>query len=191
MDVKTALRERRTIRKFTKQPIPRQDLIDLVDYARLAAYPGNNQSLRFAIIDEKALVDAVFVNTKWAGYLADGTPKDDERPTAFIAVLGDNSIKKTFEVEAGAAVTSMMLGAFDKGIASCWIGSLNRTEVMNVLGISKEKYSLVYVLALGYPAQKSRVCQMQDGDIKYFLDEENVLNVPKHSLDEVIIDIKP
>jgi len=190
MDVKTALLERRTIRKFTKQPIPKQDLIDLVDYARLAAYPGNNQSLRFAIIDEKPLVDEVFVNTRWAGYLADGTPKEDERPTAFIAVLGDNSIKKTFEVEAGAAVTSMMLGAYDKGIASCWIGSLNRTEVMKALNISEEDYSLVYVLALGYPAQKSRACEMKDGDIKYFLDAENVLNVPKRSIDEILIDIK-
>ena len=190
MDVKTALLERRTIRKFTQQPVPKQDLVDLIDYARLAAYPGNNQSLRFAIIDNKPMVDLVFENTKWAGYLADGTPKFNERPTAFIAILGDNSIKKTFEVEAGAAVTSMMLGAYEKGIATCWIGSLNRTEVMKILGISKEDYSLVYVLALGYPAQKSRACEMKDGDIKYFLDEENILNVPKRSLEEIIIDIK-
>lgn len=190
MDVKTALLGRRTIRKFTQQLIPKQDLLDLVEYARLAAYPGNNQVLKFAIIDKAPLVDTVFENTKWAGYLADGTPKEGERPTAFIAVLGDNSIKKSFEVEAGAAVTSMMLGAFDKGIGSCWIGSLNRAGILKILKLSEDDYSLVYVLALGYPAQQSRACEMKNGDIKYFLDEENILNVPKRSLDEILIDIE-
>ncbi len=190
MEVKTALLERRTIRKFKQSAIPKQDLLTIIDYARLAAYPGNNQTLRFAVIDEKSLIDTVFKHTRWAGYLADGTPKEDERPTAFIAILGDKSVKSTFEVEAGAAVTSMMLGAFDMGIGSCWIGSLNRTEIMKALNLSEDDYSLVYVLALGYPAQKSCACEMKDGDIKYFLDDENILNVPKRSLDEIIIDIK-
>ncbi len=189
MDVKHALLERRTIRKFIQQPIPKQDLIDLVEYARLAAYPGNNQSLKFVIVDKKPLVDTVFENTKWAGYLADGTPKLDERPTAFIAILGDKSLNKSFEVESGAAVTSMMLGAYEKGIASCWIGSLNKTNIMKALKLSENDYSLPYVLALGYPAQVSRACEMNDGNIKYFLDEENTLNVPKRSLDDILINI--
>lgn len=40
--------------------------------------------------------------TKWAGYLADGAPKENERPAAYIAVLGDSSIKsnKMYDVEA-------------------------------------------------------------------------------------------
>lgn len=190
MDVKTALLERRTIRKFTQEPIPKQDLIDLIEYARLAAYPGNNQSLKFAIIDQKPLVDAVFEHTRWAGYLADGTPKENQRPTAFIAIIGDKKINKTFEIESGSAITSMMLGAFEKGIASCWIGSFNKPEVARILKLNEDDFAVVYVLALGYPAQKSRACEMKDGNIKYFLDEENTLNVPKRSLDEILIDIK-
>ena len=190
MDVKTALLERRTIRKFTQQPIPKQDLLDHIEYARLAAYPRNIQPLKFAVASSKALCDEIFPNTKWAGYLADGAPKECERPVAYIMILGDKAIKNSFEVEAGAAITSMMLGALDKGIASCWFGSLNRSNIMNILDLSEEKYSLVYVLALGYPAQISRACEMKDGDIKYFLDEENILNVPKRSLDEILIDIE-
>ncbi len=187
MDVKTALLKRRTIRKFTQQPIEKQDLIDLVEYARIAAYPANLQPLKFAIISEKELCDKVFENTKWAGYLPDGTPKEDERPTAFIAVLGDNSIKKSFEVEAGAAVTSMMLGALDKGLASCWIGALTKSNIMEALGLKEDDYSLLYVLALGYPAQESQVCEMKDNDVKYFIDENNKLNVPKRSMEEILL----
>ncbi len=187
MDIKTALLERRTIRKFTQKPIPKSELIELVDYARLAAYPANLQPLKFAVISEKELCDKVFENTKWAGYLPDGTPKENERPTAFIAVLGDYSIKNTFEVEAGAAVTSMMLGAMDKGIGSCWIGSLNKKNIMNILGLSEEAYSLTYVLALGYPSQESQACKMNNNDVKYFIDENNKLNVPKRSMKEILL----
>ncbi len=190
MDVKTALLERRTIRKFTQTPIEKQDLLDLVEYARIAAYPANLQPLKFAIISEKELCDKVFENTKWAGYLPDGTPKETERPTAFIAVLGDLEIKKTFEVEAGAAVTSMMLGALDKGIASCWIGALTKNNIMDVLELSEERYSLLYVLALGYPAQESQICEMRDNDVKYFIDDNNKLNVPKRSMDEILVAVK-
>ncbi|MBQ7097037.1 MAG: nitroreductase family protein [Clostridia bacterium] len=187
MDVKTALLERRTIRKFTQTPILEQDLTDLIEYARLAAYPANLQPLKFAIITENELCNKVFDNTKWAGYLPDGTPKEAERPTAFIAVLGDTEIKNSFEVEAGAAVTSMMLGALEKGIGSCWIGALNKKNIMEALELDEEKYNLLYVLALGYPAQESQACPMQDNNVKYFLDENNKLNVPKRSMNEVLL----
>ncbi len=187
MDIKTALLQRRTIRKFTQESVSKEILCELVEYARLAAYPANLQPLKFAIISEKELCATVFENTKWAGYLPDGTPKENERPTAFIAVLGDNSIKKTFEVEAGAAVTSMMLGALEKGLGSCWIGALNKNNIMDALSLSEEDFSLLYVLALGYPAQESQPCEMKDNDVKYFIDENNKLNVPKRSINEILI----
>lgn len=187
MNVSEALLKRRTIRKFTQEKIAKKDLMDLIEYARFAAYPANLQPLKFAVIDNDADVARIFPLTKWAGYMPEtGTPKDGERPTAYIAVLGDKSIKSSFEVEAGAAVTSMMLGAWEKGIASCWLGSVERKKFMEEFKLSEEHYSLVYVLALGYPAQESKACEMSDS-VKYFEDENNVLNVPKRSFDEILI----
>jgi len=186
MEVSKALLERRTIRKFTQKKISQNDLTDLIEYARLAAYPANIQPLKFAIITDEALLEKVFPNTKWAAYLADGTPKEGECPTAYIAVLGDKTLKDSFEVEAGAAITSMMLGAWDKGIASCWFGSINRKNIMEILELSEDTYSLLYVLALGYPAQKSQTCELTDS-IKYFEDENKIINVPKRSIDEILV----
>ena len=187
MNVSEALLKRRTIRKFTQEKIAKKDLLDLIEYARFAAYPANLQPLKFAVIDNDADVARIFPLTKWAGYMPEtGTPKDGERPTAYIAVLGDKSIKSSFEVEAGEAVTSMMLGAWEKGIASCWLGSVERKKFMEEFKLSEEHYSLVYVLALGYPAQESKACEMSDS-VKYFEDENNVLNVPKRSIDEILI----
>jgi nitroreductase len=188
MEVSQALTERRTIRKFTGEKIPEKALSELIEYARVCAYPANMQPLKFSVITDKAMLDKIFPHTKWAGYLADGAPKENERPTAYIAVFGDKEIKSTFETEAGAAITAMMTGAWDKGIASCWLGALNRKELMSLFGLSESRFELLYLLALGYPLQKSRICEMADS-VKYYEDEEGIINVPKRSLEEIIISL--
>jgi hypothetical protein len=43
-------------------------------------------------------------------------------------------------------------------------------------------------VAIGYPAQKS-ISEESKGDIKYYLDSEGVLHVPKRSVDEIIVRI--
>lgn len=187
MNVYDAIMKRRTIRKFTQKEIDKNDLIKLVDCARVAAYGSNMQPLKFAIITDKKMLDDIFPFTKWAGYLSDGAPKKDERPTAYIAVLGDKSIKPNgaFEVEAGAAVTTMMLEAAELSIASCWLGAIARNDIKTLLGLD-ENLDVLYLLALGYPNQESRMVEMK-GDVKYFENGDGSISVPKRSLDEVLI----
>lgn len=189
MDVSKALLGRRTIRKFKQDKLSYADLEKLVDFARLSAFPANIQPLRFAIINDDELVKATFPHTKWAGYMPEkGTPKPGEEPTAYIAILGHKATKSAFQVEAGAAITSMMLGAFEMGIGSCWLGSIDRNDLLALYGISGDEYELVYLLALGYPNQESRAVVATDS-IKYYEDENGGICVPKLPLDEVIIDL--
>ena len=192
MEVSKALRERRSIRKFKQEKLNLTDLNEILDYARLAAYPANLQPLKFSIITDKDMLDKIFPHTKWAGYLPEtGTPDKSERPTAYIAIWGDKALKQSFEVEAGAAVTSMMLGAYEKGIASCWLGALDRNELLKLFNISADKFDLLYLLALGYPAQKSDISKVgEDGDIKYFELANGQISVPKRSIEDITIVIK-
>ncbi len=185
MEVKEALTKRRTIRKFKQIPIPKEKLTDLINYARLAPFSANVQALKYKIITEEDLCKDIFNNVRWAGYLPDGAPKDGFHPTAYIAVLGDTSVKKTFETDAGTAVFSILTGAWDMGIGSCWMGAINREKISESLGL-EERYSLLYIIALGYPAEESRECRYCDNP-KYYYNENNVLNVPKLSLEDIII----
>lgn len=188
MNIKEAIMKRRTIRKFTQEKISEDKLIELIDCARVAAYGANMQPLKFRIITDDNELSSIFPMTKWAGYLSDGTPKEDERPTAYIVILGDRDIKSNgaFEVEAGAAVTTMMLEAVEMGLATCWLGAIDRENIKNSLEIPKN-FDVLYLLALGYPKQESKMCDMKDNDVKYFLDENAVINVPKRSLEDVIV----
>ncbi len=187
MNVYDAIMKRRTIRKFENKKVSESDLVKLIDCARVAAYGANVQPLKFAIINDEKTLNDIYPMTKWAGYLADGAPKENERPSAYIAVLGDKSIRENgvFECEAGAAVTTMMLEAVEMGLGTCWLGALKRDEIKSLLNLD-EKFNVVYLLAVGYPKQESRMVEMKD-DIKYFEDENGVINVPKRSLEEVLI----
>jgi hypothetical protein len=41
-------------------------------------------------------------------------------------------------------------------------------------------------VALGYPAETPIVEKMQDGGVKYWLDNTGVLHVPKRALNEIV-----
>lgn len=184
------LKKRRTIRKFKQLHVDTKDILDILDCARLAPSAANLQPLKYAFVNEKLDCDAIFPLTRWAGYLGgDGTPKEGEQPTAYIAVLNDETIKREgYELDAGAAAMSIIIAAESRGIASCWLGAIDRPRIAEFLGLP-EHIKVVSLIALGYPAEKSRAVPYK-GDIKYYRDSDNSLCVPKRSLDEIIINSK-
>lgn len=186
MNVYDAIVSRRTIRKFTQEPVRQEDLIKLVDCARLAPYGANLQPLKFMIITDKQVLTELYPLTKWAGYL-DWEPAENERPTAYIAVLNDTSLKPTAntECDSGAAVMSMILEAQELGLSSAWLGALKRDEIKKLLKLD-DKLDITYLLALGYAAQTGEVFDMK-GSVKYYFDGNGNVNVPKRTLDEVLI----
>lgn len=189
MNVREAIENRRTIRKFSDTPIDRADLHELIDCARLAAYGANLQPLKFRTVLDKGELERIFPCIKWAGYLQDGTPKDGEKPNAYIAILGDTDIKPNgaFETDAGAAVTTMMLRATELSLGTCWIGAINREKIAKELSLP-ENLKLLYLLAVGVPMQESKICDMKDGDVKYFMGDDGVLNVPKRALTDIVLE---
>lgn len=181
MNTFDAIKSRRTIRKFTQETVSDDELITIIDAGRLAAFGANMQPLKFSILRN---ADEIYPCTKWAGYLTDWNPAKHERPTCYIAILGDTSIKKTFETEAGSAIANMMLAAVELGLGTCWLGALNRTKLKQILNTD---YEVVYLLAVGHPAQEAKCTDIKDNNIKYFEDKDGIINVPKRTLDEVIV----
>ncbi len=188
MNVYEAITARRTIRKFRQEPLQHYDLIKIIDCARLAPFGANLQPLKYMIIDDKAALEKIYPMTKWAGYLPAWQPAENERPTAYIAVLNDTSIKPTekSECDSGAAIMSMILEAQELGIGSCWLGAIDRAGIKKLLGI-EDKLDVVYLLALGYPAQEGDVFEMRDDDVHYYFDDEGNVCVPKRKISDIIV----
>ncbi|HDL18045.1 MAG TPA: nitroreductase, partial [Bacteroidetes bacterium] len=146
---------RRTIRRFQQKEIPGETLSELVQAARLAPSGSNLQPLTSIIVNRKELLPEVFFTTRWAGYITPkGTPSPEERPTAYIVVLINRNIRAAGGYhDSGAAMMSMILAAWEKGIGSCWIGSVEREQLAALLAIPAH-FEIDCVLALGYPAEQ-------------------------------------
>ena len=177
--------KRRTIRRFKQRRIPYALLKKLVNSGRLAPSGANLQPCAYIVIDDSTLLDKVFTTLKWAGYIAPaGNPPEGKRPIAYIVLLINKEINKYGEKDAAAAIENMILTALEKGIGSCWIGSIERGRLRQVLKVPKE-YKIDSVLALGYPDEKS-VVEKFKGSIKYWKDSSGLFHVPKRNLTSIL-----
>jgi len=178
--------QRRTIRRFQKKPISEEMLVKLVNAARLAPSGANIQPCEYIIVNNEQLVDKLFTCLKWAGYIAPaGNPPEGERPVSYIVVLIDvNRKKKGGEVDAAAGIENILLAAWEMGIGSCWLGSIDRKQIKKLLRIPHH-LKVDSLVALGYPNELPVVEDAQDS-IKYWKDKEDVLHVPKRKLEEIL-----
>lgn len=177
---------RRSIRQFKQEPVSRDILQKLINASRLAPSAANRQPLEFVVVDEEKIRKEVFTCLKWAAYIApEGNPKPGHEPVAYIVVLVNSEIReKGFEWDVGAAIENMILAALEKGIGSCWLLSVDREKLREILNIP-ENYKIDSVLALGYPDENPVIEDMKDS-IKYWKDQAEQLHVPKRKLEDVI-----
>ena len=180
----------RSFRRFDENfDISKSDLIDLVELARFTPSSVNWQPLRFALVNDKETNAKIFENLAWAGLLKEWKgPAEGERPSAYVIILCDNTVAKNMKTDVGIVAQTMMLGAAEKGLGGCMIGSVNRDNVYEILNIDKERYSIELVLALGKPAEIVKIVELpENGCTNYYRDENDNHCVPKRAVDDLII----
>lgn len=186
--LKELVLKNRSCRRFRQDHIVTEDVLrELVDMARLTASGANRQPLRYVLSCDPALNDKIFHCLAWAGYLTSWRgPADGERPSAYIVMLADPALISGGFVDPGIAAQTILLGATERGLGGCMLGSVKREELAEILGLPSA-LSVVLVVALGIPAEAVVLEPVVQGNIKYWRDQTGVHHVPKYSLDEVII----
>ena len=182
----------RSYRRFVeKEKITQDTLLKLVDYARLVPSGANKQALRYYIASEESHNEQIFETLGWAGYLKDWQgPAVGERPAAYIILLQDSSYKMATSFDAGIAAQTILLGATEMGLGGCMIGNIQAEKLKQVLNLA-ENLEIVLVLALGKPKESVMIETMdENGDIKYWRDEQQGHHVPKRKLSDIIINSK-
>ena len=182
------IKKNRSFRRFHQdETVSDGDLREMVNNAHLTPSGRNAQTLRYMLSNTPEKNASIFPTLAWAGYLTEwGGPKEGERPTAYVVILNDDSISKTFFCDHGIVSLAILLTAVEKGYGGCIIASVNHDALRKALQIP-EQYSIVQVIALGKPAETIVIEPMLNGDIKYWRDDRSVHHVPKRSLEEIII----
>jgi len=187
--IKKLITRTRSYRRFDEsRAISRDELVELVDCARLSASAGNRQPLKFILSSDTEKNEKIFPHLLWAAYLKDWPgPPPGERPTGYIIILGDTTVHPTFECDHGIAAQSIMLAATEKGLGGCMIASIKRDPLRAALNIAPT-LEILLVLALGRPIERVVIEPVPtSGDIRYWRDGEQRHHVPKRSLDDLIV----
>jgi nitroreductase len=160
MTVKTAIKKRRSIRKYQTKKVPSKLIRDLIDCARLAPSGNNTQPSRFLIVtDEKTkkklkenkIFDQDFI------YQAPVILVCCTSPQAYKKRLVDwdatNDIRATRDLSI--ACSFLVLRATELGLGTCFIGWIKRKEIKKILGIPNH-FFIPYAITIGYPAENPK-----------------------------------
>lgn len=187
--MKELILKNRTCRRFYgDKKIAIEQLRELVELARLSPSGGNVQPMKYALICTPEMNAKVYDTLRWAAYFKDWDgPVESERPTAYIILLRERAISKQLTWDDGIFCQSIYLGASEIGLGGCIIGNIVKNKLKEVINIGSE-YDISLVIALGYPKEQVIIEEIgEDGDVKYWRDDENIHHVPKRKLKDLIV----
>jgi nitroreductase len=145
MSVFECVRARIETREFTPDPVPEAVIQKILEAGRWSPSQRNRQPWHFIVVqDHKTL--------KHLGALAPSGPYIADAPLA-IAVVTDGA--RVPLIDGTRAISSMQLVAWEEGVGSCWVGSVDREGVKRLLGIP-DACELITVLPFGYPPDAAK-----------------------------------
>lgn len=177
----------RSTRRFNGQKqVALDTLRQLIDLARQTSSSRNRQPLKYILINGNHGRAEVFSCLNWAKALDKwGGPSEQERPAAYVIILGDTTISDNFSADPGISSQTIMLAARTFGLGGCILASADRDMLRAKFQIPAH-LEIVLTLALGEPAEEIQLETMSDGETRpYWRDEQDVHHVPKRPLAEV------
>ena len=148
MDVLTAIKERRSIRKYADKPVEEEKLQKVLEAARLSPSARNQQEWKFIVVKDPE-------TRKKLTEEAIGQPFVGEAPIILVCCGTEpESIMRCgqprYTVDLSIATAYMILAAYEQGLGTCWLGSFDENKVKDILDIP-EGVRVVSITPLGYP----------------------------------------
>jgi nitroreductase len=162
MDALEVLFTRRSIRKYTGEPVTADELHTILEAGMNAPSANNRQPWRFIVVDDRAKLNAIMEVHPYSKMLA-------EAPLALI-VCGDTSVSEKFwQQDCAAATENILLAARALGLGTVWMGvypDVERAKGIAALFGVPDTVKPMCIIAVGHPAeQKGRVERYDEGKI--------------------------
>lgn len=152
MDAMDAILSRRSIRKYTAQPVSDEVIQELLEAAMSAPSAGNEQPWHFIVITERQILNEIPKFHPYSQMLRDA-------PVA-ILVCGDERLQKYegyWVQDCSAATENILIAAQAKGLGAVWLGVYpvkgRVIGLRNLLDIP-EHVTPFALISIGYPAEQ-------------------------------------
>ena len=152
MEAMEAILSRRSVRKYTAEPVPEKLIHELLAAAMSAPSANNEQPWHFVIINDHQILNEIPKYHPYSYMLGEASWA--------IAVCGDleREMLKGYWVQGCSAATeNILIAAQARGLGAVWLGVYPRTErtaaIQKLLGLPDHIMPLC-LISIGYPAEK-------------------------------------
>lgn len=152
MDVLEAIMTRRSIRRYSDEPVTGDQIETILRAAQAAPSAGNQQPWRFIVLTDRAMLTAAADTSPYAGMLADAA-------LGLVICGATEGLKHEamWQQDCSAAVQNALLAVHALGLGGVWLGYYPKMErvapLKDLLGIPEGVEPLA-VLAIGHPAEQ-------------------------------------
>ena len=143
---------RRSIRRYTKEPVTDAQATHLLRAAMAAPSAGNQQPWQFVVVRDPAVLDVIAGANPYGGMAR-------EAPVA-IVICGDMTRDDRpgfWSQDCAAATQNLLLAAHVAGLGAVWCGTYPREERMGPIAAVLELPAHIVpfaVVPIGYPAER-------------------------------------
>ncbi len=170
MELWEAIRNRRSCRKFTPQPVKEEDLERILEAATWAPSPANNQPWEFLILtnqETKGHLHAACLKSKEEAFQKSGWRWLGKYEIDFlleapviVAVAGDpektgvdqflGESRDGYKYACAAAIQNMLVTAHSLGLAGLWYTLFDQKTVKGLLNVPEDR-TVCALVCLGKP----------------------------------------
>ncbi len=161
MNVENAIKNRRTIRKFTDYKVTKEEIEKLIEAARWAPSWANTQSWEFVVVQDKDKIKEI------SNLYSENNPAQKGSLECSAIILGCAKEKlagyKNGELrteldgwdmfDLGLAFQNINLCAYEMGLGGVIVGAMDHTAIAKVIEVP-EGYKFIAAMPIGKPAEE-------------------------------------
>ena len=167
METLEAIKTRRSIRKFSEQPVEPEKLQAVLEAVRQAPSWSNLQCWHLVIVENQEIREKIselsFVASFFSTYGYKTNPAQKalaQAPVVIIACAdplksGNLHDQQYYMADMGIASENLMLAAHDQGLGTVFVGVYHEENIKALLGIP-DNIKIVGLFPLGYPAGEAK-----------------------------------
>ena len=178
------LTKNRSTRGFdTSFKVRKDQLLSLVEAARLAPSARNQQVLRFRLVTEEE-AHLVVPHIRLGGALPElNLPLEGTEPNAFVVICTDKE-SRYVDMDLGIATQTMLLRAVEMGLNGVCIAAFDNEAVRETLNLPLTPQLIV---AIGRSAEHIEVVDIAEGDSTTYYRKNGTHYVPKLRTEDLIL----
>jgi len=138
---------RRSIRKYTNEPVPEEVLHNILEAGRLSPSAVNRQPWHFIVVKDQTIKEAIS-HERYSRFI-----KEADFTVVGLYLPSEALTEKLSLIDVTIALQSMVIAAWTQGVGSCWIGGFNEDKLKKTLNLPDES-KIVCLVSFGIPDEE-------------------------------------